>query len=317
MKTISTDEIKMMNIGLYRNVHEQHGYIVSVEDYFNKFSPACKSMIDELRMIKDHDEQRQYKSVNLPAATFSCICGVNKSQIISRNDIIVIDIDLVENQFLKDEDTLSTYKRKIFDLPYVYAVSKSCSGNGIFVIVIIENTDNDKFVNRFKSLEVEFKEQFNLVIDAACKNVNRLRYISYDNDLLIKDNTVIEYFDEVFIEEVVEYKPLKIKSNNDLIYDEEFVFAAINTLIDMGYSADTYFDWLIEAFRLSALGEIGLSLFIRLSQNSSRYTGDKDAEKQFNICQQKTKISWEEAVVYYYGKAKKLLGKNWIQIIKK
>lgn len=206
MKKVSTNEIAEMKIGMYRFVDCKSGIMTTVRRLFTDFMPACKDIINELRSINGTDEddkhkkQQAFKLANLPAATFSCLCGYSKADIVSRINLIVLDIDPGENEVLKDAEVLNKYKREIFSLPYVYAVLKSASGKGIFAIIPVENTNDETFLGYFKALEQEFIERFGLRLDTACKNVNRLRYITYDEEPLIKQNGEIEYYDKLWIE---------------------------------------------------------------------------------------------------------------------
>lgn len=316
MKKISTDIILEMKICIYKHISDKIGHLTTVRDFFEKFSPACYELIKELRTISSHELQREYKKDNLPAALFSCISGTDKSIIASRNDLMILDIDLNDN--LNLANNLDYYKNEIFKLPYVYLVSKSCSGNGIFVVVVIDNKDDYTFLNKFKALEQEFKELFDLVLDKNCKNINRLRYISYDDKLLIKTNTEIEYFDKVYIQEeyTKQNQKTNFKSSNTLIYDEKFVYDCVNSLIDNGYQSSDYMSWLLDGFRLAAFQNFGEELFLKLSRNSSNYKNDEDVITKFKNCSRTTKWQYEDAAIYYFGQAKILFGDNWIYKIK-
>ena len=321
MKKVSTNEIADMKIGLYRYVDCKSGVVSPIRRVFTDYMPACKDVIVELRSISGIDEddkhkkQQAFKLANLPAATFSCLCGYGKANVVSRINLIVLDIDPGENEKLRDAEVLNNYKREIFKLPYVYAVLKSASGKGIFAVIPIENTDDESFLGYFKALEQEFIERFGLRLDSACKNVNRLRYLTYDEEPLIKENTEIEYYDKLWIEPVVEpeRKPVEINfhSGDDLVNDSKFVYQTVTALLNAGLTADDYKKWLVQGFMLAAFGEMGRFLFDTLSMNSSNYSGQSDVNKQFNICLKRTTFKWEDAAVYYFGLAKDWFGRDW------
>ena len=332
MKKVNTKEIENTVIGIYRRINDKQGKFIYFKDFFEKCIPASKDIICELRSItaetykEKHKKQQDFKLENIPVATISCLCGYSKKQIIKRNDLIVLDIDPGDNQTMFDDEQLNDIKHKLFALPFVYAVALSASGKGLFVVIPISNTNQEMFEGYFRALEQDFKEQYNVSIDQNCKNVNRLRYFSYDDNMLIKHDQDIEYYEKVILEQQPEKqevnKDLQQKIENsfnnsdDLIYDDKFVYQTVKTLIDRGFSADDYRTWMIQGMMLGTLGEMGKLLFNELSINSGNYTGYDDVCRQFNICSDKTNKTRKEAVTYYFGIAKKMIGKNWIETVK-
>lgn len=115
----------------------------------------------------------------------------------------MIDIDEKENPYLANESMLLNTGYRLFNLPYVYLVSRSCRGKGLFVIIPVENIDNIR--GYFNKIKEDFKKM-NIIIDQQCCNINRLRFISYDEltingDWRKKGDDKIEVFDEVIEEQ--------------------------------------------------------------------------------------------------------------------
>lgn len=84
------------------------------------------------------------------------------------NGLIVIDIDGQINEQLKADK-------------YTFIYHLSFGGDGCCVFVKI---NPDKFDDSFNGLAQYYFENYNITIDQSCKNKNRLRFISYDPDLI-------------------------------------------------------------------------------------------------------------------------------------
>ena len=250
--------------------------------------------------------------------TPGAICGYDENGIgtrkheyvLSKNNLLVLDIDKKDNPTI----TMDYLKTALFKLPYIYAVSKSIRGNGLFAIVLIE--DINQLVSHFKAIEKEYAE-CGIVIDAACKDLTRARFISYDPDILIKRNTEIIPYTKKYIEPVhIPTFKLPTQSSNSLSDDDVFVYKTISKIIDYGYSSDDYSQWLVDAFRLGTLGSLGEDLFLLLSKNSRGYKSERECLAKFKDAERHTKFTREDAMRYYFSIAKKKFGDGWINKIK-
>lgn len=96
----------------------------------------------------------------------------NDQGLVRHSGRLVIDFDKVTD--------LQEAKQKICADKYSEAVFVSCTGRGFAVIVKI---NPEKHLESFKFLEKYYKDTYSLVIDKACKDVSRPRYISHDPDL--------------------------------------------------------------------------------------------------------------------------------------
>ena len=71
-------------------------------------------------------------------------------------------------------------RKKINSLPYVMYSSLSIGGKGMYALIpILEENKND-FKAVFNALNEDFKG-LGLSLDGLCVNVNRERYMSYDD----------------------------------------------------------------------------------------------------------------------------------------
>lgn len=130
-------------------------------------------------------EQRDAIKATLPAVTISGVFNKRKKeQLIKHSGFICLDIDSHHNSNITDwealRNTLSTWKE-------IYFSALSVSGKGVFLIIPISNPEQHE--NHYKALEKDFLN-IGITIDTACKDVSRLRGMSYDKNAMINDNAI-------------------------------------------------------------------------------------------------------------------------------
>ena len=315
-------EILQQKIKLYENIYDKVGQEACLGQFLGPVSAWKKEEVCLIRSEKNEAIQKELKK-KLPCATLSCVCGKEKSEILSQNKILCLDIDLDDNPWLANEEILKNTAYRIFNEKYVFAVSRSVRGHGLMVLVVIK--DKDRFADYFKCLEKIMQEKHNVKIDGQCRNINRLRFVSYDEKIMngewIKDD--VEEFDEVLeekVEVVFEEKDVeninkeKIKEFNEinsLVNDDLFVACCIMYLITKcEYRSNDYYSWLQDGFRMSLLGDKYYFLFRQLSRASSGYKNDNDVRKKWENCIRESKMT-RGSLSYYFMLLKKKLGSGW------
>lgn len=96
----------------------------------------------------------------------------------SHSGFIAVDIDGV-NHGDNLAYTPAELKEKVSSIVNVAYCGYSCSGKGVWALIPI--FDTTRHLEHFRALDVVF-QRIGLTIDSACKNVNRLRFASYDPD---------------------------------------------------------------------------------------------------------------------------------------
>lgn len=305
-------ELIKIKVSLYKRVNETKSITITLDDWIHKVSPAAQKVIEDIRKTNETDPKgaKAMKTVNLPCVTISGLFeGERKASLVTeRNPVICIDIDDIP-----DGMTLDDLKKKVFELPYVFYVSLSARGEGIFALIYY-NKNND-FLKTFKALEKDFRDM-GIVIDKACKDICRLRFVSWDSDPLEKED--VEMYDEESIDafDMPQFDShIEYHSYTQHLFDDWFTYKTIKYLINYcGYRSDEYQDWLIDGFRLATFGEYGYHLFVLLSQSSAGFNASA-VEKKWNECVKTTQMT-KDCLAYYYGEAKKRLGSNWKNIIR-
>ena len=287
----------------------------TVHDLIVTIPEMLKEKIMQLRSLgygSDRYKDRKKLFPNWVVSGTYPIKQINDNSTVEWSNIIAIDIDKSDN---KDND-LNEIRKKIFDLPYVFAVLKSISGEGLYALILVEEGQYTK--EYYKYLSRLWNKQYNLNIDTQCNNISRKRFIGYDEEALkwIKSDET----------EITAWK-LKYVEKAPVIKKQEFVYApkyddnislvrkAIWKLLNNGYSIEnmnvqySYGAWYHIACEFHHF-EDGLDMFIRFSQNSNKYK-DKiaDITKKYN--NGKIEAPFDDVGKKWCGICKHIYGSQW------
>ena len=132
-------ELLNNKISLYKRVTETKSMTITLDDWLHKVTPAARKPVMDIRETNKTDPKaaKAMKTSNLPCVTISGLFeGERKAGLVTAtNPIICVDIDV-----LPDGMSLDQLKRKVFELPYVFYVSLSARGEGIFALTIWRRT---------------------------------------------------------------------------------------------------------------------------------------------------------------------------------
>jgi hypothetical protein len=169
-------------ITLFDGVTSINGHVVSLAEFLNDAS--SHHLIQQIRMTEDKAERTRLKS-DLPCATISAICpnGRKAEDAFEHTGLICIDIDGQDNPGFGSGAELKAEVCKVSEVAYC---SLSASGNGCFAIFRLSHPENH--LGQFLALQRLFKSRLGIVIDGQCKDVKRLRFVSYDSEPYINDN---------------------------------------------------------------------------------------------------------------------------------
>lgn len=316
--TITTTELDNISIGVYKNAKTTICKdIVRLIDFLLPVQNYIKDNITELRSISDEHKQKEYKMNNLIGVTISALLGESRTtnNVIQYNNIMCIDVDEEDNKVLFSKYDIEYIKQQIFNLPYVYCVCLSCRGKGFYFIVPIPDAKNIDIY--YTSMYYKLKK-YGINIDKHCKDITRIRFGSYDENILIKRDCEVDVFDEVSEEQINEKRMelekakrrvLKIKRNS---YNEniQYLERTIDYLIYKGYDTGEHWaEWANVGKYFKTFGEDGRLLFHRLSETLSGYKSYDDVEKNWNRFY-KCK-SEDEAFGKFFAMVRNLYGENW------
>lgn len=165
-----------------------------------------KDKIQQIRSIDRDTNEKEYKrkKMQIPMFTVSCSCGNSAKEIDNYTNILCIDIDEKDNQ----QTNIEEIRKKVNSLPYTLFSSISVGGKGLYCLVAVDGEEKD-FIPHFKALQDEFS-QIGITIDKACKNINRLRVISYDIESYFNEKA------EVYTKKKIEYPKVTYKETKQI-----------------------------------------------------------------------------------------------------
>lgn len=318
---INTDIIDSMKVSIYQCASSKEVFAqTTILDFLTGICsrPELKECISQLRQYEKHSDERKIMKRNtIPCATLSCVCDEYRSRenIIVRNPIAVIDIDVNidkdENTSLANPEKLNEVKRKLLSVSYVYAVGTSCSGCGLFALVLLdENVDDVSYLAHFKALQEDFA-QVGIKIDERCKDVTRLRFASLSSEIEIKRNTYLTPYSRKVEEKKPIPRPFRHRDILATNERERFILTLVDELLANGFVADDYNTWIVCGFKLASFGALGKSLFEKISESSPKYDGSKSVDLKWQNLSQHSKSSQEDCVKYFCSKARRLLGNGY------
>ena len=196
------------------------------------------------------------------------------------NGLIIIDID----EYINDELLNILQNDK-----YTFMLHRSFGGDGICIFVKI---NPEKFKESFDGLAQYYLSTYNVTVDMACSNPNRLRYISYDPHLFYNEKSQKYTAPRKKKQDIKESNIIYTRSDFDNILEQ-----IKDKSLDL--CQDDYQRYISIGFAMyDKFGAIeGLEHFKFICQFGSKYDPDKIEKHYKNFC--KTgKITI--ATFYYY-----------------
>lgn len=250
--------------------------VIRLRDFLS-MGQSHLSDLKEIWETQDKNLRQKLKRGRLGAASVSCVLSTRDSRlrlsdkIRSYNRLIALDFDNIQD--------LEAAKRRLASLPYVWYVGYSASRRGLFAIVPLLNEDYRMHEVYFMALSKEM-EALGLQPDQKCKDVTRLRYLSYDENPVFNENCerfgLPEGFD-VDAARTEAARSCRVLENPALarakVYAEEWQ--------KKGPAVDDYDDWMRIGMALSRLGEDGRELFHLVSGTSAKYDG-RETDRAFD-----------------------------------
>lgn len=219
-------------------------------------------------------EERNRLKKEVPAATISGTFTVRNMQGIKQyNGLVCLDFDAKENPTL----TAAEMKCLLAEYEEVAYAGLSVSGSGVFAIIPTNNDDPNCHAKVVDILGALFAED-GLIYDRACKDVCRLRFISYDADPVITPNASVfnakAVLPKMEAESLRRPRPLTFRTastgderNRERV--EQYIQCVESSAQDV---TNNYDDWYRLGMAIaSEFGNEGEGYFLRLSQISSKY----------------------------------------------
>jgi hypothetical protein len=284
--------MKSCNVSFYRNASDNIGTSADLFTILKAIkSGRWHQQVELVRNTQNESEKLAAKKA-LPAFTASGLFAKRCAQgLKSHSGYLCIDIDYKDNTHLELQ-TFEAIVRMFKNLTCVAAVSRSAGGKGFFVIFRIEPTAH---AAAFEFIKLALHVHLQIVIDNACKDVSRLRFVSYDPSAYI--NECADVFNNDFVAPAspasrpVTNKP---RYNYDFTPNKQYsdVLYIAESAKNLGHSLlESYTEWYAAGQSLAdVFGESGRELFHLLSCTSAKYTVAA-TDKQFDYCLKRKKNS--------------------------
>ncbi|QNA46130.1 VapE domain-containing protein [Lacibacter sediminis] len=158
---------------------------ITIERLFEliKTGGDFKENIQKIR-LESNKELRNGRKKLLPAVTVSGLFENERkaSNLGTHSGFLQIDFDEVSDPF----SAIELLKKDT----YCYACFLSPSGNGVKLIVKIANQKN-QHTTCFRQLENYYKTTYNFTVDKSCKDVSRLMFLSWDENIFVNENSAV------------------------------------------------------------------------------------------------------------------------------
>ena len=259
---------------------------IDIENYIGFIQHGSnQDLVLKARAIKQAGNLEEYAKLKNKSVCVTGSAVLNEGEktdknIKSMNGLIVIDIDHQINEDIKNDE-------------FTYIYHKSFGGDGLCIFVRI---NPDKFEDSFNGLADYYHKNYNVTIDQACKNRNRLRYLSYDPDIFVNDKA------KKFIAK--EVKKFQAPKETNFIYtksDFDFILEQIKERnIDL-CNEDYHIYIRIGLSLFDKFGIAGEETFHFICQFGNKYNREKCAKDWRGLCKNssgKVKIG----TFYYYCK---------------
>jgi len=141
-------------------------------------SDEHRTQIEIIRAQPDKGKRDALKKW-LPAVTIQAgVCGQRSKELCTdNNSVICLDFDGIAD--------MEAAKQAIGAVPYIFAVCASASGRGLFALAAL--TEPAKDLGLVLS---SMQRDFGYPIDTSCSDISRLRFVSYDPDLILKSSVI-------------------------------------------------------------------------------------------------------------------------------
>ncbi|MBU3661186.1 MAG: hypothetical protein FGM14_15040 [Flavobacteriales bacterium] len=260
---------------------------VKEKDAKPKYNLSMREFYDGIKNGRWQDEVLDYrtgkrKKDTLTSLTPSGVFSVrNVKSLMEHSGFICLDVDAKDQIGTIDIESLMKDE-------FVNAIHASCSGNGGYAIYV--KIVGEKHLEAYLGLEHYFFVNYSIVLDKACKDVSRLRFVSYDPDIYINEKSKI--FKSYLKKKEVErnnWKPLVVKSDFDDMVNQA---SSMNLF-------DSYDDYIRLAFSLTShFGIDGKSYFHSLCSSSSKYNYEK-AERDYTTASKRNETGITIAFTYW------------------
>ena len=252
--------------------------------------------VETVRALTDPEQIKEAKK-RVPAVSPSCIFtgGHKGANVKEHSGILCLDLDGKENPGIAQPAA----RARVYADQYSFAGHVSVSGSGICLYVQIEPEQHE---TAYLQLEAYFRQAWGVITDQQCKNVSRLRFVSYDPALYRNTEA------RPFITRKQRFNAGKQQARRSVdrppVQDSgQFFEAILSQILAAGYDLTvSHADWVKVGFAIaSGYGEAGRQYFHELSQFHPKYK-PAETDRQFTRCLQSKAAGVTISTFFYMAK---------------
>lgn len=240
-----------------------------LDEFVADFSLSKKALIEKIRNCEDEDEKKRMK-LRLPCITPSGVFTARRADgLRTPSGYLSIDLDNLGRD-------ISTTTKKLIGFPGLAYCGLSVRGNGLFCIIKIQKPENYT-----EHLNAVFQDMINMGLnpDPACRDICRLRFVSYD------PNPVINFDVAPYDKQILTHQPAIIPNGHNGGAIAERVERCLEQIEERRLDiTNDYRVWIVLAYSLgNEFGEKGREYFHRVSRYYSEYD-PRETDHTFTAC---------------------------------
>lgn len=173
------------SFSLFRSLSDTQPELINLEDFAELVAGGeWYHEVSNVREAQDKKARNAAKKL-LPAVTVSgrFFGGHHSDHLQEHSGLICMDFDPDDNPFLVER--VEEFRETLEQDQFVKLAFASASGKGLAVICRIEPEQHGK---AFDALSEWFRQSYGLKADKSCRDVTRLRFVSWDDNAELNDN---------------------------------------------------------------------------------------------------------------------------------
>jgi len=259
-------------------------------------SGQWRRQVETVRALSDPDQIKEAKK-RVPAVAPSALFNGRRGMafVQQHSGFINLDLDNKENPGIAEPAA----RARVYADQFVYAGHVSVSGRGLSIYIQIEPAQHEA---AFLQLEAYFLAAWGVHVDPACKDVSRLRFVSYDPALYRNPEARLFKIRRQSFSPA--QRPARRAVDRAAVQDSGQYFEAIlSQIMAAGYDlTGGYDEWLKIGFAIaSEYGEAGRDYFHKISQFHPKYK-PTEADQQFTRCLQTGRAGVTISTFFYMAK---------------
>jgi hypothetical protein len=227
-KKTNPRKLRKMKVTTFSNAYSRKASITTLDEVLQQIKNQGQNVlaVRSLHKTKNYSNAKKQLPLVIWAGEFT---GKKTKDVKSLNGVLYFDID----------DTKGITRKTLEAIPEVYALWTSVSGEGFGGLVRYEGD----YKKAYKQLCKVWAINYGIHLDRSCSNVNRMNFISYDENLYINENAKTIFTEVAEVKEDIAATGTYAADLEDVI---EIIMSAAEALTGAGYVKGNYHNYLLQ-----------------------------------------------------------------------